>query len=122
MTKKVTQRVETFRPAPARLGAAATSPAPSILPLVIAVALLAAATFIGYRGAVKGEFLGADHELFQRSPFVIPPAAAGASPAALPAWIPRTVTTCALALDRIVWGPLPAGFRLTNVALHLIAT
>jgi Flp pilus assembly protein TadD len=72
-----------------------------------------------YASGVRGEFLGPDHALFQHGPFLDPPSSAGA---ALPQWLPRAVTSLSLALDRAVWGPFAAGFRRTNLILHVLAT
>lgn len=90
--------------------------------ILLAAAALVLLAVLAYASGVRGEFLGQDHALFQRSPFVEPPAAPGAPASALPHWLPRAVTVFTLALDRSVWGPRPAGFRTTNLTLHVLAT
>jgi hypothetical protein len=78
-------------------------------------------TALLYWNGVRGEFLGLDHALYQHSPLLEPPPSSGAAPT-LPRWLPRAVTTFSLVLDRAVWGPLPSGYRFTNLVLHLLAT
>ena len=87
----------------------------------LAGAGIAALTLVVYADGIRGEFLGADHALFSRSPLVSPPPAAGEAAPSLPSWLPRATTTITLAADRTFWGPLPAGFRATNLALHIVA-
>lgn len=84
--------------------------------------LLGAVVLVVYWGGLRGEFLGPDHALFNRSPLVSPPTASGASGPILPAWLPRTVTVLSLELDRLAWNSLPAGFRTTNVILHWLTS
>lgn len=109
-----------FRPAPARLDLRRGLRDEPLWPWLLAAAVLVAITLLGYRGAIRGEFLGADHALFQRSAFLVAPPGAADAPPPLPLWAPRAMTTLTFALDRSVWGPLPAGFRLGNLVLHLL--
>jgi Flp pilus assembly protein TadD len=89
--------------------------------VILAVAGLVLLTMLVYWNGVRGEFLGPDHALFQHGPLTKPPVGPGAE-SSLPQWLPRAVTTFSLALDRSIWGPLPAGFRASNLILHVLAT
>src|SRR5712691_8751523 len=97
---------------------------PAAISLSLALVLVVLAGLAVYAGGLRGEFLGADHALFNRSPllFVPAPVSGAAVPGSLPRWLPTATTTLSLAADRLLWGPLPAGFRSTNLILHLTAT
>jgi len=124
--------------APLAGGAPPRGAAPGALPILLGAAALVLVVTLLYASGVRGkslvnlhpqtpqavlrpEFLGADQALFQHSPLVEPPTAPGAG-SSLPRWLPHAVTTLSLVVDRALWGPLPAGFRATNVLLHALAT
>ena len=121
-------RERTMNPHPWDVTRAAFAPGETRRPgsggrtVLLAAAALVLITVLVYWNGVRGEFLGADHALFQYCPLLEPPAGGPGAGSALPHWLPRAVTSFSLALDRTIWGPLPAGFRASNLLLHVLAT
>ena len=87
--------------------------------LILSAVLVAVVVLVVHAGGLKGDLLGSDRLLVDRSPISGLRAAEGTS--VLPPWLPRATAALSLALDRSLWGPSPFAFRATNLVLHLAA-
>lgn len=90
--------------------------------VLLGALVLGIVVVVVYWGGLRGEFLGPDHALFNRSPLMSAPPSPGSTAGFLPSWLPRTTAVLSLALDRVLWGPLPAGFRTTSLVLHWLTS
>ena len=94
------------------------------LPVWLRPALLAAAVVIAYAPALRAPFVFDDDAAVVRNPTIRdfwsweifrPPADGGTTTG-------RPLVNASFALDHALWGLNPAGFRATNILIHLAAT
>ncbi|MFM8335036.1 MAG: hypothetical protein ACKODK_05710 [Opitutaceae bacterium] len=94
------------------------------LPVWLRPALLAAAVVIAYAPALRAPFVFDDDAAVVRNPTIgdfrsweilRPPADGGTTTG-------RPLVNASFALDHALWGLDPAGFRATNILIHLAAT
>lgn len=89
---------------------------------LLSAVLLAGAAVLAHGHGLRGELLGADRALVDRSPLAAAPAAAGGAVASFPAWASTAVAASSLGCERAVFGASALALRASNLVLHLAAT